>query len=154
MKIKVLTLFFAFLIISNACSDSGPQKVPNPQVQVYETKAEEVQLSNEFVGQVFGKKDIAIRARVSGFLEGIHFQEGRFIDEGKLLYTIESAAYEAMSCIVFDPEYLQSLIELGYNETCYVLDQKNLLEASAERTGELNDKFEWEDETSVPTSIV
>jgi len=49
----------------------------------------------EFVGQVYGFKDIAIRARVEGFLEGIHFQEGSAVKKGKLLYTLESQPFEA-----------------------------------------------------------
>jgi membrane fusion protein (multidrug efflux system) len=46
------------------------------------------------VGQVYGLKDIAIRARVEGFLEGIHFEEGSQVEEGKLLYTLESQPFE------------------------------------------------------------
>jgi len=49
----------------------------------------------EFVGQVYGFKDIAIRARVEGFLEGIHFKEGSTIKKGKQLYTLESQPFEA-----------------------------------------------------------
>ncbi len=49
----------------------------------------------EFVGQVYGLKDISIRARVEGFLEGIYFDEGRGVKKGQLLYTIESQPFEA-----------------------------------------------------------
>jgi membrane fusion protein (multidrug efflux system) len=48
----------------------------------------------EFVGQVYGFKDIAIRARVEGFLEGIHFDEGSRVKKGTLLYTLESQPFE------------------------------------------------------------
>ena len=36
----------------------------------------------------------AIQARVEGFLEGIHFQEGSEIEAGTLLYTLESQPFE------------------------------------------------------------
>jgi membrane fusion protein, multidrug efflux system len=39
-------------------------------------------------------KDIAIRARVEGFLEGLHFQEGGEVKKGDLLYTLESQPFE------------------------------------------------------------
>jgi membrane fusion protein (multidrug efflux system) len=39
-------------------------------------------------------KDIAIRARVEGFMEGLHFQEGAEINKGDLLYTLESQPFE------------------------------------------------------------
>ena len=45
--------------------------MPPPEIPVITTRAEEVQLPIEFVGQVYGSKDIAIRARVEGFLEEI-----------------------------------------------------------------------------------
>jgi len=47
------------------------------------------------VGQVFGVQDIPIRARVEGFLEGIHFKEGSTVEKDQLLYTIDSQPYEA-----------------------------------------------------------
>jgi membrane fusion protein (multidrug efflux system) len=39
-------------------------------------------------------KDITIRARVEGFLEGLHFQEGSVVKKGDLLYTLESQPFE------------------------------------------------------------
>jgi len=56
---------------------------------------QEVPIFMEFVGQVYGFKDIAIRARVEGFLEGIHFEEGSRLKKGTLLYTLESQPFEA-----------------------------------------------------------
>jgi membrane fusion protein (multidrug efflux system) len=49
----------------------------------------------EFVGQTYGLFDIAIRARVEGFLEGVHFQEGSTVSKGQLLYTIDPQPFEA-----------------------------------------------------------
>ena len=67
---------------------------PPPEVSFVETKAQDIPLYLEFVGQTLGLKDIAIRARVEGFLEGIHFQEGSVVEKGKLLYTLESQPFE------------------------------------------------------------
>lgn len=49
----------------------------------------------EFVGQTYGLFDIAIRARVEGFLEGIHFLEGSEVSKGQLLYSIDPLPFEA-----------------------------------------------------------
>ncbi len=49
----------------------------------------DVPIYREFVGQLFGAQDIPIRARVEGFLEGIHFQEGSTVKKDQLLYTID-----------------------------------------------------------------
>ncbi len=74
-------------------TEQGPP--PPPKVTVYETKARAVPIYQEFVGQVYGFKDIGISARVEGYLEGIHFEEGSPVEKGKLLYTLESQQFEA-----------------------------------------------------------
>jgi len=71
------------------------QGPPPPEVSVVTIEAQEVLVPIEFVGEILGAQDIAIRARVEGFLEGIHFEEGGDVEAGQLLYTIESQPYEA-----------------------------------------------------------
>lgn len=82
-----------FVIACNEQQKSAPPPPP-PQVAVVETKAQDVPLYLEFVGQTSGLKDIDIRARVEGFLEGVHFQEGSEVKKGDLLYTLESQPFE------------------------------------------------------------
>jgi len=95
MKIKILfSILTAFVLLS--CSKEEQTFQP-PEVQVYVTQQQDVPLFEDFVGTVAGRKDIAIRARVAGFLEGIHFNEGTMVKKGQLLYTIESQQYEAQS---------------------------------------------------------
>ena len=71
------------------------QGPPPPEVSVITIQEQTVDVPIEFVGQVYGAQDIAIRARVEGFLEGIHFEEGSEVKAGQLLYSIESQPYEA-----------------------------------------------------------
>lgn len=93
--IKIIFPFILFLLFSS-CSQKAEQhaQAPPPQVTVVVTQAKDVPIYQEFVGQIYGFKDIAIRARVEGFLEGIHFKEGGRIEEGALLYTLESQPFE------------------------------------------------------------
>jgi membrane fusion protein (multidrug efflux system) len=95
MKLKtvVLTTCLSFLVL--ACTDQKEApKAPPPEISVVETSAEDVPLFLEFVGVTSGVKDITIRARVEGFLEGLHFQEGAIVKKGDLLYTLESQPFE------------------------------------------------------------
>jgi membrane fusion protein (multidrug efflux system) len=78
-----------------ACSGEGQNQLASPTIPVYEVQGYDIPVYQEFVGQVYGYKDIAIRARVEGFLEGIHFQEGTNVKRGDKLYTIESQPFEA-----------------------------------------------------------
>ena len=83
-------LFFALLVVVIISCKDKAQKAPPPQsFQVYEVQTKSVPIYEEFVGQVYGEKDIPIRARVVGFLDGIHFNEGEQVKKGQLLYSID-----------------------------------------------------------------
>lgn len=90
---------FLYIIISafllSSCDETKPLLTP-PDIPVFKTKASDVPIYQEFVGQTLGFKDIAIAARVEGYLEGIHFVEGSWVKKGDLLYTIETQQYEAV----------------------------------------------------------
>lgn len=98
MRLKNVCLLACVALFFLACEGKdnakAPAALPPPDVSVVETKAQDVPIYLEFVGQTFGLKDIAIRARVEGFLEGIHFQEGGQVKKGDLLYTLESQPFE------------------------------------------------------------
>ena len=96
MKLAKIILLLALIIFGSSCSDKE-SSVLTPKIEVYETIEQKVPIVDEFVGNVLGQKDIAIRARTVGFLEGIHFNEGRPVKKGQLLYTIESQQYESES---------------------------------------------------------
>lgn len=94
--IKLILPFILFLLFFSCSKKEEKQaQAPPPQVIVVVTQAKDVPIYQDFVGQIYGFKDIAIRARVEGFLEGIHFQEGSRIEKGALLYTLESQPFEA-----------------------------------------------------------
>jgi membrane fusion protein (multidrug efflux system) len=66
-----------------------------PEVPVVSVLIQDVPLTQEYVGQTLGGTDIQIRARVQGFLTGIHFREGSAVNKGQLLYTIDPLPYQA-----------------------------------------------------------
>ena len=84
-----------FLFMITGCKDKNSAVLPPPQVQVVEVTQQDIPLMEDFVGQTYGLFDIAIQARVDGFLQGIHFEEGRRVRRGQLLYTIDPEPYEA-----------------------------------------------------------
>jgi len=96
MRPNTLTLLLCLLLTVSACQDKKEAAAPPPppEIPVVVTQAQDVPLFTEFVGQVYGLKDIAIRARLEGFLEGIHFEEGSTVEKDKLLYTLESQPLE------------------------------------------------------------
>ena len=95
MRLKTQNLLFIILpLLLFSCGKEEPAQLPPPDITVFQTEAQEVPIYQEFVGQVYGFKDIAIRARVEGYLEGMHFKEGSRIKKGALLYDLESQPFE------------------------------------------------------------
>jgi len=90
------TSFALIIFILFSCSgekepvQQGPLPFPVVGVTIMD-----VPIKKEFVGQVYGYFDIPIRARVTGFLEGMHFSEGYPVKKGQLLYTIDAQPFEA-----------------------------------------------------------
>lgn len=92
---RVVPLIFIVSVLFFSCAKSELKQAPPPTVDVVKVISKPVELKSEFVGQTYGYKDISIRARVDGFLEGIHFQEGSLVKKGQLLYSIDPQPYEA-----------------------------------------------------------
>lgn len=94
MKLKNKLIIICSVLILSSCGTDEQSKLSAPNIPVYKITAEDVPIYQEFVGQVYGLKDISIRARVAGYLEQIYFNEGTQVEKGKLLYRIESQLYE------------------------------------------------------------
>jgi membrane fusion protein (multidrug efflux system) len=94
MSAKIFLPLFVVLVTLYGCGGQEDQAAVSPEVDVYQVTPQEVTIRGEFVGQIFGKKDIAIRARVEGYLERIFFKEGSHVRRGDRLYLIESQRFE------------------------------------------------------------
>lgn len=73
---------------------STPGRAPL-SVQVMQVERADVPLFLDMVGGTLGTQDVPIRARVEGFLETMNFQEGGFVKQGDLLYTIDPQPFQA-----------------------------------------------------------
>jgi len=88
-------LLVAVILLAGSCKNDEQKKAPPPEVKVVKVIQKDTPIYKEFVGQMYGLKDIPIRARVEGFLEGIYFDEGRAVKKGQLLYTIDPQPFMA-----------------------------------------------------------
>jgi membrane fusion protein (multidrug efflux system) len=86
---KYLSLLFVILLLAGCKKDQGPLKMPPQEIPVIKALKKDVPVYEELVGQIYGLKDIPIRARVDGFLEKISFEEGTRVTKGQLLYSID-----------------------------------------------------------------
>ena len=54
-----------------------------------------VPIFSEFTAQADARDTVELRARVEAFLEKVHFEEGRPVKKGQLLFTLDKRKYEA-----------------------------------------------------------
>jgi membrane fusion protein (multidrug efflux system) len=76
-----------------ACGAEAPPPAKPPEIKVVEVVQRDTRITQDFVGQTLGSTDIPIRARVEGFLESRNFREGRSVEKGQLLYTIDQRPF-------------------------------------------------------------
>ncbi len=73
---------------------ADPPPAP-PAVTVSQPLQRELVEWDEYTGQFAAKEYVEIRARVSGYLTEIHFEDGQIVKEGDLLFVIDPRPYEA-----------------------------------------------------------
>jgi membrane fusion protein (multidrug efflux system) len=83
--------------LSAACGEApAAAPPPPPEVYVMPVVQKDVPTYLELVGQTRGYQDVDVRARVEGFLERVHFQEGSLVRAGAPLYDIDRKPLEAV----------------------------------------------------------
>jgi RND family efflux transporter MFP subunit len=88
----------AFLILASisACEQKQqPGPPPPPQVTVVQPVQRQVTDSLEITGNTQAINTVQLRARVSGYLEKIFFQDGQSVRQGELLFLIQQNTYQA-----------------------------------------------------------
>jgi RND family efflux transporter MFP subunit len=92
------TIPFLLLLIPvlAACgqSQSQPQAAAPPQVTTAKPVSKLIADQDEYVGRFVAVESVEVRARVPGYLEAIHFQDGQMVKAGDLLFTIDRRPFQ------------------------------------------------------------
>ena len=75
-----------------AAAPGGPP--PASPVTVSTPLVETLQEWSDFTGQFIAQDSVEIRARVSGYLESVNFNDGQLVKKGDLLFVIEPRPFE------------------------------------------------------------
>src|SRR5579884_1555640 len=67
---------------------------PPPAVTVATPTKRTVFDFDEYVGRFAAVDSVEVRARVSGYLDGVHFKDGQMVKQGDLLFTIDKRPFE------------------------------------------------------------
>ncbi|WP_035577402.1 MULTISPECIES: efflux RND transporter periplasmic adaptor subunit [unclassified Halomonas] len=78
-----------------AKSEEAAAPSPPPEVDVAEIEAQPVVLSESFTGRVEAAETVELRARVSGYIQEVAFEEGELVEQGDLLFLIDQRPYQA-----------------------------------------------------------
>jgi len=71
------------------------QKPPMPVVFVTPAVSKEIVEWDEYTGRLAAPSRVEVRARVSGFLQSVHFKDGDMVKDGALLFVDRSRPYAA-----------------------------------------------------------
>ena len=75
---------------------TAPAPTP-PTVSVASPLPRVVDEWDEFTGRLVSPETVEVRARVSGYIDKVHFKEGSDVKQGDLLFTIDQRPYQAVA---------------------------------------------------------
>jgi len=100
MPKSLSSLFTTPLVLSLAlalasCGDSGKPAGPSaPTVTVAKPVQRSLVDYDEYVGRFIAVDSVEVRARVSGYLDQVHFQDGQIVKQGDLLFTVDKRPFQ------------------------------------------------------------
>lgn len=103
-----------------ACDQEPATAVAPPQappVTVAQPFKDEVTEWDEFTGRFEAVATVEVRARVSGFLESVHFRDGQKVSKGDLLYIIDKRPFQlALAQAESEVAQVEAQLELTRND--------------------------------------
>ena len=77
------------------CGEGPKQQAPPPpKVTVAKPIQRTIVDQDEYVGRFVAVDTVEVRARVSGYLDRVHFQDGQSVKQGELLFTIDKRPFQ------------------------------------------------------------
>jgi membrane fusion protein (multidrug efflux system) len=95
MNKQLLLISLFSLSIFTACNSKKEEKKETGKLPVTSPVVMDTSFTREYIAEIQSVQNIELRAKVKGYLESIHVDEGQFVHEGQLLFTIRSREYEA-----------------------------------------------------------
>jgi len=98
MTVRSALLGLAFFAgFAAACNKKPQASFERPPAPVTVTRAvpRDVPVYIDAVGKTVARESVEVRARVSGYLDQVHFRDGQTVKVGDLLFTIDPRPYQA-----------------------------------------------------------
>jgi RND family efflux transporter MFP subunit len=91
-RLAVLSLAFVIVSCGRGEQQAGPP--PAPTVTVAHPVRRTIVDQDEYVGRFVAVDAVEVRARVSGYLDLVHFTDGQMVKQGDLLFTIDKRPFQ------------------------------------------------------------
>jgi len=88
-------ILLLFPLLLAACAGDEAVAPPPAEVFVAQPQLETVRDWAEYTGRFAGVDEVQLRARVSGYLEKVHFSDGQRVAAGDLLFSIDARPFQA-----------------------------------------------------------
>ena len=92
--IRTLSSIAVTFLLLSACAEEAPP-MRMIEVVVDSVRLEPYRPKSEYVGRLLAQDDVAIQARVTGYLLSREFHEGDLVEAGDVLYILDASEYEA-----------------------------------------------------------
>ena len=92
---RSIPIFAVVLALISGCGPKQQVAPPPPEVSAVQPVVKEVTEWDDFTGRLEPIKSVEVRARVSGWLDSIHFKDGQVVKTGDLLFVIDPRPYQA-----------------------------------------------------------
>jgi RND family efflux transporter MFP subunit len=80
--------------VLSACDSKPVATAPKPpMVTVSQPLTQKITEWDEYTGRFVAVKTVEVRARVSGFIDSIHFSDGQIVNQGDLLFIVDPRPY-------------------------------------------------------------
>lgn len=85
------------LVVAAGCSSGGegPPPMPPPTVTVSTPIKKQIVEWDSYTGRLEPCRFVEVRARVSGYLQTVHFSDGQMVEQGDLLFVIDPRPFKA-----------------------------------------------------------
>src|SRR5262245_36389230 len=90
-----ILLAVAAVLLGAGCKPKSIVTTQPPTVSVIQPVARDVVEWDEYIGRLESPETVEVRARVNGYLDKVHFKEGKEVKKGDLLFTIDPRPYQA-----------------------------------------------------------
>lgn len=136
MKFYFIPLAFLALVQCKSEKQSAGGPPPPMPIQVAHPVSKTVALTETYTGRFTPVEEVNLQARVSGYLESVHFTEGQKVEKGDLMFRIDPRVFDAALARA-EAIQKQAFARLGLAKSNFATSEK-LVKQSAVSKEEFN----------------